>query len=285
MASLKNYCYLNESFLPLDEAKLAITDRGLLLADGFFTTLLSHHNHLIFFEDHWQRLLKSSKLLNIPLPFTQQQLKTICHQLNDYNHFGKTTASFRITITRGVGPRGVLPPANLQPSCFILAFPLSSFPNSITLIPNTDFRVCANPLSSIKTLNYSEKIYAKQQGAALGFDDILFLNFQNEICNTSCANIFMVFSQKLYTPPISSGIIEGILRKNILKIATKLGIAFVESPIQLNQVTEADEIFVTNSLVGIQGVSKIESISLTLSANTAITEALKEHYQLILHSP
>ena len=113
-------------------------------------------------------------------------------------------------------------------------------------------------LSAHKTGNYAENYLALKAAASLGYDDALFLNSKQNIAETTKCNLFFVKNAILYTPDLSCGILPGVVREFVIQRAKALGIAVNEGKFTLGNLAEAQEVFVTNSVIGIRRVSVIE---------------------------
>src|ERR1700733_5659203 len=117
--------YLNGKFISDQDAKLEHNERGFLLSDGIFETMRAYNGSVFCFEDHYERLNKSAKFLEIPFTITFQEFKQIINNLLEANDLNGKNASLRVTLTRGAGPRGLIPPENVSPTLMVVAFPLT----------------------------------------------------------------------------------------------------------------------------------------------------------------
>jgi branched-chain amino acid aminotransferase len=243
------YIALNDQILPADQAAISCHDRGLLLADGVFETFKIEDQQALYLEQHLERLFKGAELLNIPHAISVQKIAKAIEQLIAINQLSEKTLSARLTLTRGVGPRGLLPPEDSMPTVILSLSPYpepSAQPMKLWVSPNRRNEFSA--LSSIKSLSYTENVLGKMEAVKRGADDALFLNTKGFVACTSCANIFIEKNNRWMTPPLSDGALPGITRARILAS----GRTCEERSITLEECDEADAIFVTNALMGIK---------------------------------
>ena len=139
-----------------------------------------------------------------------------------------------------------------------------------------------SPFTYMKTLNYSDCIWEKRKAKENGFDEPIFLNTKGEICEGATTNIFFVSKDKILTPPVSSGLLNGIMRQYIMKIAN-----VEEGIIRPENISEFTEIFLTNSLLGIMPVKRLgeHTFNSRNIANKLITEYTKIYRQKKIESP
>ncbi len=248
-------CYCNGQILAFNEAHIKLNDRGLLLADGFFETILIYKQQPVLLAEHWQRLCETANYFGVELPFNYSYLETLLQKLIKHNHAADQAASIRITMTRGYAWRGLKPNSTITTNCFITTAKITIKHNPLSLGMTPIKRNQFSPSSRRKTLNYVDTILALQKTQQ---DDVLFCNTIDNICCTSCANIFVVKNNQLYTPKIEDGVLPGIMRNFIIKLCHEANITVTESSIALNKLATADEVFISNSLRLVQSVKSID---------------------------
>ncbi|MGQ3672798.1 aminotransferase class IV [Xanthobacter sp. TB0136] len=232
-------CLLNGHLLDMQDAHIAPADRGFLLGDGLFETLRVRNGRIQRFPAHHARLMRGAQILGIPIPagdvLADLERVRAANTLED--------GSLRLTLTRGPGPRGVLPPAEPQPTVMITAASGAAAPPPARLIIATVTRRNEfSPLSQVKSLNYLDNILARQEATQKGADDALLLNTQGRIAETTIANIFAVIEGRLLTPPLNDGALPGVMR------AAMMGQGAQEASLHLSDLEQADELFLTSSL-------------------------------------
>lgn len=236
-------------------------NRGLLYGDALFETLRVVDGRLIFWEDHYLSLMSSMRILRmeIPMSFTMEFLEEQILMLLPGEQKNNST-KIRITVYRNQG--GSYRPESNEVS-YIISADLLANPyyildeDSYEVELYKDFTVSKNMLSNLKTnnriLNVVGSIYAKENG----YHNCLMLNDSKSVVEALNGNIFVVKDNVIKTPPIEDGCIKGITRKKILDILHKIDTyECLEKSISPFELQQADELFITNSINGIQPISK-----------------------------
>jgi len=274
---MKIYC--NREFVTNAQAQISVSDRGLLLGDGLFETLRCYNGQPFALKEHWQRLQAGLDFLKLPLPLSLERCSEIIKELLTINCLKQQDTSVRITITRGVGPRGILPPEKTQPSVIIQSALIDNISHAISVTLSSITINERSPLSRFKTLNYLEHICARQQAGDKGYDDAILLNtIGNVVCSTA-ANIFIVKNKKIYTPTLMCGALPGVTRARIFEIAKGLNIIINEVSMAPEDLMRADEVFITNSLIEIIPIYKIDNVEFDITKDKTITQALIKGYK------
>lgn len=267
--------WLNGALRDAETPALRTDDRGLLLGDGLFETLAVRNGRPVFLAEHWRRLAESARELAIPLPFEAETLRSAIADLAAAN--GLSEASVRITLTRGPGPRGLSPPADPEPTLFITAAPLGPPPLSWSAVTVSIRRNESSPLSRLKSLNYGDMILARREANAAGADEAILLNGQGGLCCASIANLFLWFGSELVTAAPSDGVLPGIARAKLLTLAAARGIEIHESAPALDEMRRASGAFLSNSLMGVVPLTRIDAIEFPVPAATLdLQDALRE---------
>ena len=230
------------------KATLDHADRGLTLGDGLFDTALSIGGRIAFEAEHLDRFVAAADSLGIPV-----DAGTVRGAMRDLAERGPRLA-IRTTLTRGAGPRGLRPPDRARPTLFATASPsgrpLAFAP--LRLWPTAIARNDTSPAARLKTLGYLDAVIAAGEAARAGFDEALFCNTRGRIACAGTGNFFCVSSASgaaaLLTPPLSDGILPGIVRARLLALAPALGLTVEERSLSWDDLRAAEAVFVTNSL-------------------------------------
>jgi len=248
------FIYLNGKYLGKSKSYVSFNDRGLLLGDGLFETILYKDKKLILYDFHIKRLNESLKKIFINFKLDNKDYKRKIINLIKKNNLINKPSAVRITVTRGESVRGIDIKDNVLPTILIST---TSLENDTRLKPvrlgvAKIRRNESSPLSNLKTLNYLDNIVAKKISMNQGYDDVIFLNSKNNICCCSTSNIFYLIGGKFCTPPLSDGVLNGTIRAKLIikkKVAVK--------SIKLNNLLKCNEIFITNSIFGIRPVTTV----------------------------
>lgn len=244
-----------------EELQLSVSNRSFLYGDGVFETLKVLNNQILFFEDHYFRLLASMRIIRmqIPMSFTleylEEQILTLVRKQGVQD-----SARVRLTVFRNDG--GYYTPTDNKVSFVIHASALSVKSYTASETPfevdlYKDFIVPKQLLSTLKTNNKLIQITASIFAQENELDTCLLINDDKNVIEAAYGNLFMLLNGQLITPPISEGCLNGIMRKQILKLAKELdGIEVLEQPISPFDLQKADELFITNVIVGIQSITK-----------------------------
>ncbi len=254
-------------FLPADEARVSIYDRGLLYGDGLFETILVRDGHPLRWELHLDRLDRGAEFLHIARPHSAAELHAAMIELIRRNRI--SNALLRLTLTRGVGPRGYSFEHASLPTLFMS---LHSAPVVDPRLParwrlvTSKIRISPDdPLTGFKTCNRLAYVLARYDADIAHADDALLLNTRGEVTETSCANVFWLRKNCLCTTPLTSGVLPGITRAGILRLSASLGLTATEVPITLAQLFTADAVFLTVTSRGIVEVTHLDNCPLARS--------------------
>jgi branched-chain amino acid aminotransferase len=242
--------HLNGRLIEANTARIDPADRGLLLADGLFETLRVYDGQPFLLHAHLARLTAGAAALDLPMPPSDTITKAAAETLTANGH---REASLRITLTRGPGERGLLPPAIPSPTLLIVSHPLGeALPASLTAHISSIRRNEHSPLSRLKSLAYLDNVLALREAAAAGCHEALMLNTAGRLASGSRSNLFLVLGGGLVTPPPSEGVLAGIARQTLIDLAGDAGIPAREGSLTLDDVEQASEALICNSLLEVR---------------------------------
>ena len=243
------------------DLQLTVSNRSFLYGDGIFETLKIVNNKILFFEDHYFRLMASMRIvrMEIPMTFTMEYLEEQILKLVEVLAI-KDAARVRFTVFRNEG--GFYLPNDNSISFVIQA---SKLENKRYKIPKIqfevdlykDFIVPRQLLSTLKTANKITHVTASIFAKENQLDSALLINETKNVIEAANGNLFMLMGNKLITPPISEGCLNGIMRKQIITLAKQIdSVEVIEAAISPFDLQKADELFITNVIVGIQPITK-----------------------------
>ena len=276
--------YVNSEVISRAHYHMDINDRGLLLGDGLFETLRVYNGQVFALERHYRRLIEGLAKLKLAIPHTLPQVEIAIAKLLLANKLSEKHAVIRITVTRGVGPRGLLPPTEQKPTIIITASECS-MPTHAPMklhISKTTRRNEYSPLSNLKSLGYLDNILAKMEAVEHQADDAILLNTQNYVASVSAGNIFLVTKDnKIITPRIEDGILPGITRQYVMDICNNHGIPLLEKSVTIADLLASKEVFVTNTLIEIQSVISINNQLVNDGSIGGLTSRILVYYHSI----
>jgi branched-chain amino acid aminotransferase len=278
------FIFLNGAIVEESKGLLNSQDRGFLYGDGIFETFRTYNKKPFRLEAHVARLVNSAQHFGIPFHYTFQQVSQIIEQLLDVNKLHN--AYFRMTLSRGIGGGGIIPSDGGSPTFVVHAKPLIPYPPSlyetgVSLTVSQIRRSASCPLSGHKTLNFLVNYLVKKEAVDCGAHDALMLNTDNHITECAVSNVFIVEKNTVITPSLSAGVLPGITRKVILDLCRENTIPACEELFGLERVFHADEVFITNSLMEVMPVSKVDGRMIGISVPGVITGILRDKYKAL----
>ena len=243
------------------ETNLLVNNRAFLYGDGVFESMKIVDQKILFLEDHYFRLMASMRIVRMEIPmnftmefFEDQVLTTVAN-----NGFSES-ARARITVYRNDG--GYYLPTTNTISFLIHTTALENQAyvwesKSCEVDLYKDFYISKQLLSTLKTTNKVLHVTASIYADENGLDNCLLLNDSKNVAEALQGNIFMVLHGKLITPALSEGCLNGVLRKQIINLASKIeNLEVVEGEISPFDLQKADELFISNVIKGIQPITK-----------------------------
>jgi len=261
---MQQIVYLNDELVPADEAKISVFDSGFLYGNGLFETMRAYSKRNVFrLRQHLERLFRSAELIGLNIRHSAESLEQAILDTLTANHLDM--GYVRLTISPGV----VTPGSNRSicgtPTVLIVAKPLTPYPeylykNGASALLSQIRRNVDSPIPRIKSLNFLENILARAAARDAGTLESIFLDTDGYVVEGSMSNLFFVKDGVLQTPSTECPILPGITRAVALEIAAKNGIPIREGKWKLKHLLEADEAFLTNSLMELMPLVKIDSV-------------------------
>ncbi|ABI75598.1 aminotransferase, class IV [Hyphomonas neptunium ATCC 15444] len=229
-----------------------LTDRGLLLADGVFDTSRVVGGRIIQKRAHLMRLASDAAALGVGANLSE--LDALAQEAVPQNANG----ALRLTVTRGPGGRGLAGAATGAATLLARFSPMDvAFPMPpVRLRISNIRRNPTSPSARHKTLSYTDNIMALREAMAMGYDEALLLSPEGRVACASAANVFALFGNLLVTPPLSEGVLPGVVRGWLIGAAREAGLETAQESLTPERLSEADSIFLTNSLRIFQPVSE-----------------------------
>ena len=266
--------WINGQFADESEASVSIKDVGLLHAAGAFTTLRAYGGKILAIDRHLARLRETCQLLFIPMTASDSALRIAAHELLSRNQL--SNARLRLTVTRGSVRQDPVHGTAMSPNCFLTAAEFEAYPetlyrNGMTVVLIDEQKL--NPYdvqAGHKTLNYLSRLLALRSANERAANEAIWFNVHNYLQSGCVSNVFIVKNGDLLTPPTSadlrefpapyprSNVLPGITRSIVIELARTAGINVRFSAINVNELLECDEIFLTNCAMQIMPVCRIE---------------------------
>ncbi|WP_269714723.1 aminotransferase class IV [Caulobacter sp. NIBR2454] len=233
-------------------------DRGLLLGDGLFETMLVVDGRMPHWAAHWARLMAGCATLGLPLP-DEFQTRVACTNAVAVALLNKGRAAVRLTLTAGSGGRGLERPPSLVARVFATASPAPDGVQAPAQIITSHVRRNeGSPTSRLKTLAYLDNVLARRQALAAGADEALMLNTGGEVACATAANLFWINGDALFTPSLECGVLAGTTRARVIALAKDLRVPVVEGAFAPDAIHGSEGAFLTNSLIGLRAISRLD---------------------------
>ncbi|MFD2726479.1 aminotransferase class IV [Hyunsoonleella rubra] len=245
-----------------DTTHISINNRGYAYGDALFETIKVANGKLLFWEDHYFRLMASMRIMrmDIPMNFTMEFLEAQIRSTLEANGLENDNARVKLTVHRNEG--GLYLPVQNAVGFNISVKPLD---DAIFILKDDkyevdlfkDYYVAPTLLSTLKTNNKAINVVGSIFANENDLDNCLLLNTNKMVVEALNGNIFLVKGNTIKTPPLSDGCLKGVLRTQLLAMDKGLGeYSFIEDSISPFELQKADELFITNVITGIQPISK-----------------------------
>ena len=235
--------YLNGEYLPLDQAKISVMDRGFLFGDGVYEVIPCYLGHLFHLDAHIERLTASLHGIGMENPYNTKQWAEIFAPLIDNNE----NQYIYLQITRGVAPkRDHAFPANIEPTIFVMCnniVPFAGLDTGVKAVTMNDSRW---QYCNIKAIALLAHLLHRQTAVEQDCTEAILIK-NGFVTEGAASNVFAVINGVMVTPPKSERILAGITRDVILELAEKHSLPYREAEISLDELKTADEIWVTSS--------------------------------------
>ncbi|MEK6706851.1 MAG: aminotransferase class IV [Bdellovibrionota bacterium] len=271
--------YLNGSLIPVNQARISPLDYGFLYGFGIFETMRAYDGKVFCLDRHLSRLVSSAETLGLPA-ITLDIEKAVKDTLVANN---LSNARIRITVSAGEGGMGTQAgfpcPTVLVTTTAYQHYSEQTYEKGFRAVISSIRRNSQSPLTRLKSANYLENILAKQEAKAAGVDEAIFLNERDLVAEASMSNVFIVSGGILKTPRVENGILPGVTREIILELAPKLGIETVADDIWLDDFFEAQEAFLTNSLIEVMPLTRVAGKRIGSGKPGPVTRKFRQAYR------
>lgn len=248
---------INDNLLPKHEASLAVENRALRYGDGCFETIRAINGRPVHWNLHWNRLLATCSFLRLPLDGTSAEWLHRIQELLERNMLSQG-ARVRLQVYRSGG--GKYFPEKNAADWFIETEPLTENffakqPQGIRLGLIEGVRVRDNVLGNYKLCAQPLQVIAAMENFENRFDNSVLLTNNSAVCESIGNNIFSLQGKVLRTPALQTGCLGGVMRRKVMELAVEAGLYVEEGEYPVERFTDADELFLTNAIQGIQWVS------------------------------
>jgi branched-chain amino acid aminotransferase len=273
---------INGKITPPEEAMVSVFDRGFLYGDSIYEVTMTINKKPFLIDKHLDRLWNSASKIDLRPDYTKEEIKAEIQKLLE--KLDIANVYIRIVLTRGEGEITLDPTIKLKNNLVIIAKDLPSNPewwykDGVSMIISHTLRNPSDSLDpNIKSGNYLNNVMAFSEAKKRGAFDAIMLNHHRHVCEATTSNLWIVKNNKVITPPLSAGLLEGITRSTLLEVAKSHGFETYEDNITTDELISADECFITSSTKFIVPVTKIDDSLISDGKPGAITLKLLELY-------
>ncbi len=270
--------YLQGRLVPSSQASVSIRDRSFRYGEAAFETLRGRGQRAFRSIAHLERLAASAEAFGWKLPWPRSELEEALRETLAANALPES----RVRIHASPGP-GDLDTLEQEPLLLIEVRPFVRFPEEarrqgVTLAVHPHRRASGSVLAGAKTAAYLENLWARRLARQAGAHDAVILNTDGAVCESSCANLFLVQDGKVRTPALACGVLAGITRQTVLDLAVSRGGVIQEASVTLDELLSAEEVFLTSTGVEVLSVVSVDSRSIGAGVPGPVARELRGLY-------
>lgn len=280
---MPNIAYLNGQFLPLDEAKISIEDRGFQFGDGVYEVIRAYGGTLFRLDDHLSRLERSAQAISIPVPLSNTAWESLIREGVKRSGYGE--CKVYIQLTRGVAPREHRFPGSASPTVVMTFREIHELDGSVhqhgvpvVTLPDLRWARC-----SIKSVNLLANILAKQEANEAGaFEAVLVKN--GFVTEGASSNVCLVREGTIVTPALSDSLLAGVTRAVVLELARKNGLTVDERDVREEELSQADELFLIGTTIEVVPVSRVNGSRVGDGTPGNVTQTIRDALRRCIES-
>jgi branched-chain amino acid aminotransferase len=281
------WVYLNDHFVPGEEAKVSVFDHGFLYGDGLFETVRAYSGRIFLLPEHLDRLSHSADRLEIPLP-PLASLERLLYETLRRNHL--KNAVLRLTITRGEAGVGLAPDSDPETGTTIVisprlfdGYPAEYYKHGVNAAIVSVRRNAPEALDpALKSLSFLNNVMAKMEAKKKGAFEGIFLSLEGHLSEGTTSNLFWVRDGAIKTPSVRASILEGITRGVVIGLAKKMGIPLKEGNYLPEGLLDAEEAFLTNTGLELMPVTGVNGKKIGTGLPGGITRRLHQAFREIV---
>jgi branched-chain amino acid aminotransferase len=271
--------FLNNKLIEIKKASISVTDSGFLYGAGLFETMRSHNGVVFALNDHLDRLFTSADVLSINNPYDSEYITKAITDLLSANKL--TDARLRLTLTNGPMTESE---EQRKSTLLITAAKFRSYPPEyykkgvlVVLCPFKQNPI--DPASGRKTTSYFTRMIALSLAHQKKAAEAIWFTLDNRLAEGCISNVFLVKDSELYTPPVNTPVLPGVARKTVCRLALQNSIKLTEKDLTIDDVLSADEIFMTNVIMQVMPITKVEKHTVGDSRVGPVTKKLHKSFE------
>jgi branched-chain amino acid aminotransferase len=278
---IHRFVFHNDEVKPVEKTRWSPGQAGLICGWGLFTTVRIVRGEAFAYERHWRRLEKDAALIRLPMTHTGVRVRVQLQELIRSNKVKDGCARIYL-VWNTVGSwksDEKMPEVDLV----ITTADLPHYPEMVRLALREHGRHAASPLAGVKTISWLDSVWVAEEAKREGYDEVVLLNERGEVSECTAANIFAVRNDKVITPPLSSGCLEGVTRGVLMEIAAEAGTTVVEQAMRPEDLYVAEEVFITSTNRNVIGVKEIAGRVIGSGVTGELSKKLDEAFEAYLN--
>src|SRR5881409_3862251 len=290
MAGKEPLVYIDGEYYPKGSAKISVYDHGLLYGDGVFEGIRAYNGIVFHLRDHIERLFEGLRVTRINVTLSKEEMANVVVDALRRNNM--MDAYIRLIVTRGRGNLGLDPRSSPRSSTIIMCEPVApahgkeAREKGVTAIISSYRRDMVDGTThELKSLNYIQSVMAKFQAIDAGADEVVMLDHRGLVSEFHGSNIFIVKQNIINTPTSAAGILHGVTRARVIKLAEEQGYEVRERDITPYELLTADEVFLTGTMAEVKPVIKIQGIAIGEGKPGPITREIIRSFLRITVDP
>ena len=278
---IHRFVFHNDEVKPVEKTRWSPGQGGLICGWGLFTTVRIVRGEAFAYERHWRRLEKDAALIRLPLIYSGARVRVQLQELIRANRVKEGCA--RIYLVWNTVGSWKSDEKMAEVDLVIATADLPHYPEMVRLALREHGRHAASPLAGVKTISWLDSVWAAEEAKREGYDEVVLLNERGEVTECTAANIFAVRNDKVITPPLSSGCLEGVTRGVLMEIAAEAGTTVVEQAMRPEDLYAADEVFITSTNRNVIGVKEIAGRIIGSGVGGELTKKLDAAFETYLN--
>ena len=275
-------CYLNDRLVDADNAQISVANPSFLQGVGLFETLRAYAGRPFRLAAHIERLRASAECFHLPVAEVIPLIPQAVREVLDANRL--TDARIRITVTPQSASHEQGRPILLITAQPIIVYPMQMYEEGMAVLLCTDYRQSRHdPLAGHKSTSYLSRLFALRIAQERGCHESLWFTPANHLAEGCISNVFLVRGGVIRTPPLDTPVLPGVTRAAVLEVAKPLSICVEESPCSVDDLLDADEVFLTNALMEVMPVTRIERKPVGTEKPGPLTRLLLKAYRELAH--
>jgi branched-chain amino acid aminotransferase len=280
--------WLDGKIVDKQDAKLSVFDHATLYGDGIFEGIRAYGGKVFEGQAHVDRFFASAASIRLTLHYTKQQVLDILDQT--VKATGYSDCYIRLVATRGEGTLGLSPFQCGKGSLFCIAglialYPPEMYENGMPVIIAKTVRISPRMLNpAVKSLNYLNSILAQIECHDAGVSEAIMLNENGFVAEATGDNVFIIKAGQIFTPPPEAGILVGVTRNVVMKLASELKLPLTEKMFKPDELFSADECFLTGTAAEVVAITKIDGKTIGTGAAGPITKQLLQAFRQFVTS-